>query len=199
MALRAYGAGILSSVGELQHAVAVDEPHRLPLGCCCAPCARCYKIDTCQAQLLRDRQLRAAVRADRAGLHRARRARGRARYPRRRAAAGQETGKATKARLSPARQAGRASTGQARWWLHGAGSTTIRAKGLPACPHPRDNTIGRRAARDSSETVPRSLSHMFDEAFGRCADRPFSVCMERWMSYEELDALEGFGCFWLQS
>ncbi|KAF1065706.1 AMP-binding protein [Variovorax sp.] len=45
----------------------------------------------------------------------------------------------------------------------------------------------------------RSLSHMFDEAFGRYADRPFSVCMERWMSYGELDAQsKAFGA-WLQS
>lgn len=45
----------------------------------------------------------------------------------------------------------------------------------------------------------RSLPHMFDEAFSRHADRPFSVCMERWMSYGELDTLSrGLGA-WLQS
>jgi len=45
----------------------------------------------------------------------------------------------------------------------------------------------------------RSLPHMFDEAFARHADKPFSVCMERWMSYRELDTLSAaLGC-WLQS
>ncbi|MBT2334222.1 AMP-binding protein [Variovorax paradoxus] len=45
----------------------------------------------------------------------------------------------------------------------------------------------------------RSLPQMFDEAFGRYADRPFSVCMERWMSYGELDALSKALGAWLQS
>ncbi|WP_295987522.1 AMP-binding protein [uncultured Variovorax sp.] len=45
----------------------------------------------------------------------------------------------------------------------------------------------------------RSLPHMFDEAFARYADRPFSVCMERWMSYGELDALSKALGAWLQS
>jgi len=44
-----------------------------------------------------------------------------------------------------------------------------------------------------------SLGQMFDESFTRYADRPFSVCMERWMSYRELDTLsQAFGA-WLQS
>ena len=46
--LRAYGAGILSSVGELQHAVRSDEPHRLPLDLLRAM-RTLYKIDTYQA------------------------------------------------------------------------------------------------------------------------------------------------------
>ena len=45
----------------------------------------------------------------------------------------------------------------------------------------------------------RSLPHMFEEAFGRYKDRPFSVCMERWMSYGELDALSKALGAWLQS
>jgi long-chain acyl-CoA synthetase len=45
----------------------------------------------------------------------------------------------------------------------------------------------------------RSLPHMFDEAFARHADKPFSVCMERWMSYGELDALSKALGAWLQS
>lgn len=45
----------------------------------------------------------------------------------------------------------------------------------------------------------RSLPHMLEEAFGRYKDRPFSVCMERWMSYGELDALSKALGAWLQS
>src|SRR5688500_8768159 len=45
----------------------------------------------------------------------------------------------------------------------------------------------------------RSLTHMFDEAFGRYADRPFSVCMERSMSYGERDTLVKALGAWLQS
>ena len=45
----------------------------------------------------------------------------------------------------------------------------------------------------------RSLGHMFEDAFQRHGDSPFSVCMERWMSYAELDTLsKAFGA-WLQS
>jgi acyl-CoA synthetase (AMP-forming)/AMP-acid ligase II len=40
---------------------------------------------------------------------------------------------------------------------------------------------------------------MFEEAFGRYADRPFSVCMERWMSFGELDTLSKALGAWLQS
>lgn len=46
--LRAYGAGILSSVGELQHAVRSPEPHRLPLDLLRTMRTQ-YKIDTYQA------------------------------------------------------------------------------------------------------------------------------------------------------
>ena len=45
----------------------------------------------------------------------------------------------------------------------------------------------------------RSLRHMFEESFQRYASRPFSVCMERWMSYAELDELSGALGAWLQS
>jgi len=45
----------------------------------------------------------------------------------------------------------------------------------------------------------RSLPHMFEEAFGRYGERPFSVCMERWMSYGELDTLSKALGAWLQS
>jgi phenylalanine-4-hydroxylase len=46
--VRAYGAGILSSVGELRHAVRSEEPLRLPLDLLRAMRTR-YKIDTYQA------------------------------------------------------------------------------------------------------------------------------------------------------
>jgi len=46
--LRAYGAGILSSVGELQHAVRSPQPHRLPLDLVRTMRSR-YKIDSYQS------------------------------------------------------------------------------------------------------------------------------------------------------
>lgn len=45
----------------------------------------------------------------------------------------------------------------------------------------------------------RSLGQMFEESFQRYAQRPFSVCMERWMSYAELDELSRALGAWLQS
>lgn len=45
----------------------------------------------------------------------------------------------------------------------------------------------------------RSLVQLFEESFQRHAERPFSVCMERWMSYGELDALSAALGAWLQS
>ena len=45
----------------------------------------------------------------------------------------------------------------------------------------------------------RSLRHMFEESFQRYANRPFSVCMERWMNYAALDELSGALGAWLQS
>jgi long-chain acyl-CoA synthetase len=45
----------------------------------------------------------------------------------------------------------------------------------------------------------RSLGHMFDEAFERYAERPFSVCMEQWMSYAQLDRQSKAMGAWLQS
>lgn len=45
----------------------------------------------------------------------------------------------------------------------------------------------------------RSLAHLFEESFKRHVDRPFSVCMERWMSYGELDELSKAMGAWLQS
>lgn len=45
----------------------------------------------------------------------------------------------------------------------------------------------------------RSLGQLFDESFKRHAERPFSVCMEQWMSYGELDTLSNAMGAWLQS
>ncbi len=45
----------------------------------------------------------------------------------------------------------------------------------------------------------QSLNQLLEESFKRNAKRPFSVCMERWMSYGDLDELSrGMGA-WLQS
>ena len=45
----------------------------------------------------------------------------------------------------------------------------------------------------------RSLAQMFDESFQRHAERPFSVCMERWTSYADLDRQSKALGAWLQS
>ncbi|PQA77725.1 AMP-binding protein [Rhodoferax sp. TS-BS-61-7] len=45
----------------------------------------------------------------------------------------------------------------------------------------------------------RSLNHLLEEAFKANAKRPFSVCMDRWMSYGELDELSTTLGAWLQN
>jgi len=63
------------------------------------------------------------------------------------------------------------------------------------------------ALRNYPEGVPhevhpeqyRSLAHLLETSFQQHADRPFSVCMERWMAYRELDALSKALGAWLQS
>ncbi|MET0936019.1 MAG: AMP-binding protein, partial [Luteibacter sp.] len=45
----------------------------------------------------------------------------------------------------------------------------------------------------------RSLGQMLEEAFQRHGDTPFSVCMERWMRYSELEALSRALGAWLQA
>ncbi|MBA2962818.1 MULTISPECIES: AMP-binding protein [Ramlibacter] len=45
----------------------------------------------------------------------------------------------------------------------------------------------------------RSLSQLLEESFRRNASRPFSVCMERWMSYQQLDELSAALGAWLQA
>ncbi|MBS0508349.1 MAG: AMP-binding protein [Proteobacteria bacterium] len=43
-----------------------------------------------------------------------------------------------------------------------------------------------------------SVAQMLEESFARHADKPFSVCMERWLSYGELDRLSAQLGAWLQ-
>ncbi|WP_298927407.1 AMP-binding protein [uncultured Ramlibacter sp.] len=45
----------------------------------------------------------------------------------------------------------------------------------------------------------RSLTHLLEESFRKNASRPFSVCMERWMQYAELDQLSAALGAWLQA
>lgn len=44
-----------------------------------------------------------------------------------------------------------------------------------------------------------SLTQLLEESFRKNADRPFSVCMERWMSYRQLDELSKSLAAWLQA
>lgn len=45
----------------------------------------------------------------------------------------------------------------------------------------------------------RSVAHLLEESFHQHADSPFSVCMDQWMSYGELDRLSTQLGAWLQS
>ncbi|MFC5521699.1 AMP-binding protein [Polaromonas jejuensis] len=45
----------------------------------------------------------------------------------------------------------------------------------------------------------RSLNHLLEDAFKKNASKPFSVCMERWMSYGQLDELSSALGAWLQN
>ncbi len=45
----------------------------------------------------------------------------------------------------------------------------------------------------------RSLPHLMEESFRRNASKPFSVCMDQWMSYGRLDELSGNLGAWLQN
>ena len=44
----------------------------------------------------------------------------------------------------------------------------------------------------------RSLTHLLEESFKRNARQPYSVCMDRWMDYRELDGLSTALGAWLQ-
>ena len=54
-------------------------------------------------------------------------------------------------------------------------------------------------AHDVQTEDYRSLTQLLEESFQENAARPFSVCMERWMSYRELDQLSAALAAWLQS
>lgn len=45
----------------------------------------------------------------------------------------------------------------------------------------------------------RSLTQLLEESFNKNASLPFSVCMERWMSYAQLDEMSAALAAWLQS
>ena len=44
----------------------------------------------------------------------------------------------------------------------------------------------------------RSLNQLFEDSFRKNGTRPFSVCMDRWMRYNELDELSAALGAWLQ-
>ncbi|MCM2253197.1 MAG: AMP-binding protein, partial [Ramlibacter sp.] len=44
-----------------------------------------------------------------------------------------------------------------------------------------------------------SLTQLLEESFRKNAARPFSVCMERWMTYRQLDELSAALGAWLQA
>ena len=54
-------------------------------------------------------------------------------------------------------------------------------------------------AHDVNPEQYRSLTHMLEESFQKNATSPFSVCMESWMSYAQLDQLSSALSAWLQS
>ena len=45
----------------------------------------------------------------------------------------------------------------------------------------------------------QSLPHLLEESFRKNAARPFSVCMDHWMSYGQLDELSSSLGAWLQA
>jgi acyl-CoA synthetase (AMP-forming)/AMP-acid ligase II len=45
----------------------------------------------------------------------------------------------------------------------------------------------------------KSLTHLLEESFRKNANKPFSVCMERWMSYRQLDEASAAMGAWLQA
>ena len=54
-------------------------------------------------------------------------------------------------------------------------------------------------AHDVEPKQFRSLNQLLEDSFKKNASKPFSVCMDRWMSYGELDALSAALGAWLQN
>ena len=54
-------------------------------------------------------------------------------------------------------------------------------------------------AHDVEPEQFRSLNQLLEDSFKKNASKPFSVCMDRWMSYGELDALSAALGAWLQN
>ncbi len=96
------------------------------------------------------------------------------------------------------------------------GGSRQSALAPPAMPHQppaaRRSAKGRRIhgpdlAEELSPGVPhevdpesyRSVAHLLEESLRRHADHPFSVCMEQWMDYAELDRLSTRLGAWLQA
>ena len=61
------------------------------------------------------------------------------------------------------------------------------------------NSYPEGVAHDIDTEQFSSLNQMLEESFKKNAAKPFSVCMERWMSYAELDTLSSHLGAWLQS
>nr|WP_315244698.1 AMP-binding protein [uncultured Albidiferax sp.] len=61
------------------------------------------------------------------------------------------------------------------------------------------NNYPADVAHEIDVTAYGSLTQLLNESFAKHADNPFSVCMERWMSYRELDQLSGALAAWLQA
>ncbi len=60
------------------------------------------------------------------------------------------------------------------------------------------NSYPDGVAHDVDPGQYRSLTQLLEESFKKHAERPFSVCMDRWMSYRQLDQLSSALGAWLQ-
>src|SRR5665647_744259 len=71
----------------------------------------------------------------------------------------------------------------------------------------KESTMDKYWLKSYPEGVPhdvdpgqyRSLTQLLEESFKKNAARPFSVCMERWMSYGQLDEYSAALGAWLQA
>ena len=54
-------------------------------------------------------------------------------------------------------------------------------------------------AHDVNTEQFQSLNQLLEDSFKKNASRPFSVCMDQWMSYGQLDELSSALGAWLQS